>query len=143
MRKKYASIVNSSMPESATTLTQDIPAHTLIKKVSVMSNNILSRQYSEEFDRLRKNRVAQSFYKYGPAHVNFGDGLVDAIGSLELCLQKFKETGNTEYLCDVANYAMFRFMFPKDGEHFRATSSEESAGTFGVPIGWEDRVENH
>ncbi len=26
----------------------------------------LSQEYSEEFDRLRKNRVEQSFYKYGP-----------------------------------------------------------------------------
>ena len=37
-------------------------------------------EYSDEFDRLRQNRVAVSFYKYGPAKINFGEKLVDAIG---------------------------------------------------------------
>lgn len=31
--------------------------------------------YNEEFDRLRRNRVEVSFYKYGPARDNFGGGL--------------------------------------------------------------------
>lgn len=93
--------------------------------------------YSEEFDKLRKNRCAVSYYKYGPAKENFGSGRVDAIGSLELCLEKFKKTGNTEYLCDVANYAMFRFMFPMPGEFFKPTDSSESAGTVGTPINME------
>ena len=90
-------------------------------------------EYSTEFDKLRKNRVEVSFYKYGAARDNFGSGRVDAIGSLELCLEKFKKTGNTEYLLDVANYAMFRYMFPLPGEYFKATDSSESAGTVGIP----------
>lgn len=76
--------------------------------------------------------MQQSFYKYGPARVNFGKGYVDAIGSLEKCLAKFKETGNTEYLADVANYAMFRFMFPQGGEYFRHTDTDGSAGIVGM-----------
>ena len=96
---------------------------------------ILSEDYSSEFDNLRKNRVIQSRYKYGPSRVNFGEKLVDAIGSLELCLEKFKVTGNTEYLLDVANYAMFRYMYPQNSEFFKATNSDESAGTVGIPIG--------
>lgn len=95
------------------------------------------KEYSEEFDKLRKNRVEVSFFKYGPAKKNFKEGRVDAIGSLELCLDKFKKTGNTEYLLDVANYAMFRFMFPLPGEYFKATDSSESAGTIGTPINLE------
>ena len=31
-----------------------------------------SREYSEQFDKERKARVAVSFYKYGPARDNFG-----------------------------------------------------------------------
>lgn len=95
--------------------------------------------YSEEFDKLRKNRVEVSFYKYGPARDNFGSGRVDAIGSLELCLEKFKKTGNTEYLLDVANYAMFRFMYPMPGEFFKTTDSNESAGVVGIPINMEEQ----
>lgn len=97
----------------------------------------INNEYSTEFDKLRKNRVEVSFYKYGAARDNFGSGRVDAIGSLELCLDKFKKTGNTEYLLDVANYAMFRYMFPLPGEYFKATGSSESAGTVGTPINFE------
>ena len=97
----------------------------------------INNEYSTEFDKLRKSRVEVSFYKYGAARDNFGSGRVDAIGSLELCLDKFKETGNTEYLLDVANYAMFRYMFPLPGEYFKTTDSSESAGTVGTPINME------
>lgn len=44
-------------------------------------NDILKKEYSEEFDKLRKNRVEVSFYKYGAARDNFASGRVDAIGS--------------------------------------------------------------
>lgn len=97
----------------------------------------INNEYSTEFDKLRKNRVEVSYYKYGAARDNFGSGRVDAIGSLELCLDKFKKTGNTEYLLDIANYAMFRYMFPLPGEYFKATDSSESAGTVGTPINME------
>lgn len=100
-------------------------------------DDILKTEYSERFDNLRKNRVQVSYYKYGPAQKNFGGGRVDAIGSLELCLEKFKKTGNTEYLLDVANYAMFRFMYPMPGEFFESTGSTESAGVVGTPINLE------
>lgn len=99
--------------------------------------NEIEKEYSKDFDKLRKNRVEVSYYKYGPARDNFGSGRVDAIGSLELCLDKFKKTGNTEYLLDVANYAMFRYMYPLPGEYFKATDSSESAGTVGTPINME------
>ena len=88
-----------------------------------------SDEYSEEFDRLRENRVKTSFHKYGTAKVNFGEGLVDALESTNLCVEKYKSTGNTEYLCDAANYLMFEFMYPQhEDAHFRATNSNESAG---------------
>ena len=99
--------------------------------------NDINKEYSEEFDRARKSRVHASYYKYGPARKNFGEGRVDAIGSLELCLEKFKKTHNTEYLLDVANYAMFRYMYPMPGEFFKATDSDGSAGTVGTPINME------
>lgn len=93
------------------------------------------REYCNMFDDLRKNRVRVSFYKYGSAAENFGKGYVQAIPTLERCLKKYKETGNTEYLCDLANYAMFEFMYPQHPKgHFRATDSEESAGIVGLSV---------
>lgn len=95
----------------------------------------ISKEYSDEFDRLRKNRVEVSYYKYGPAAQNFGRKLVETIPTLERCLEKYKKTGNTEYLCDLANYAMFEFMFRQHPKaHFRATDSSESAGIVGMSI---------
>lgn len=98
-----------------------------------MSNEqILQTDYSYDFDKKRQALIVQSYYKYGKASNNFKTNNVDAIGSLEKCLAKFKETGNTEYLCDVANYAMFRYMFPQGNERFSYTDSGESAGIVGM-----------
>lgn len=97
-------------------------------------DQILKTEYSKSFDEKRKGLVLQSYFKYGKASRNFKTGNVDAIGSLKMNLSKFEETGNLEYLCDVANYAMFRFMFPQAGEYFRHTDSDESAGISGMSV---------
>lgn len=114
--------------------TQDIVV--LIMNRRGMKNSMdMSQEYSGEFDKLRKNRVETSFYKYGPVRQNFESGNIQAIPTLELCLQKYKDTGNTEYLCDLANYAMFEFMYPQHPKaHFRATDSGESAGIVGMSV---------
>ena len=92
-------------------------------------------EYSERFDELRKNRVKTSMYKYGSAKINFGQRLVNALESMELCVNKYRSTGNTEYLCDAANYLMFEFMYPqREGAYFKATGSNESAGISGVSV---------
>lgn len=89
--------------------------------------------YSERFDELRKNRVEVSAHKYGSAKKNFATGNIQAIPSMQLCINKYQQTGNTEYLCDAANYLMFEFMFPQHPKaHFRATDSKESAGIVGI-----------
>ena len=100
-------------------------------------NDILKREYSEQFDKERKYRVEVSYHKYGPARKNFGGGRVDAIKTAELCLEAFKKDGNTEHLIDAANYLMFQFMYPYPGESFRPTDSKESVGTIGTPINFE------
>lgn len=101
--------------------------------VNSLRDMILREDYSEKFDDIRKAMVITSHYKYGAAKNNFGDfGGVDAIETLKMCLEKFEQTHNTEYLADVANYAMFRFMFPREGEFYKPTDSNGSAGLFGI-----------
>ena len=98
-------------------------------------------EYSERFDELRKNRVKTSYYKYGSVKINFGEKLVEAIPTAEVCIEMYRQTGNTEYLCDAANYLMFEFMYPqKEGAFFRATDSNESAGIVGVSVGQMERL---
>ena len=95
---------------------------------------ILDKEYSKRFDELRQSAIIVSYHKYGPSKENFQKGMVDAIGSLKKNLKKFEETGNTEYLVDVANYAMFRFMYPQGNESYRPTDSDQSAGVDGITI---------
>lgn len=104
---------------------------------SRVNTDPLKSEYSEEFDNLRKQRVAVSFYKYGPARKNFGEGRVDALKTAELCIEAFKKDHNTEHLVDAANYLMFRFKFPLGPEYFKATDSSGSVGTVGTPINME------
>lgn len=93
------------------------------------------KEYSDKFDELRQNRVALSFYKYGTAADNFGMKLVNALESHDMCIKKYLETGNTEYLCDAANYLMFEFMYPqKEGAYFKSTDSKDSAGISGTSV---------
>ena len=96
--------------------------------------DILNKEYCFEFDKKRQNAILVSYHKYGPSKQNFKEGMVDAIGSLKKCLKKFEETGNTEYLIDVANYAMFRYMYPQGKEYYQATDSKDSAGIDGICI---------
>lgn len=52
-----------------------------------------------------------------------------AIDSAEERLRLYRETGNTEWLVDLANFAMIEFMHPSHPQaHFRATGSDESPG---------------
>lgn len=98
----------------------------------------LSEEYSERFDEIRKASMEQSFYKYGPVAKNYGgkkNRNIDAIESLKRYLKKYEETGNTEYLTDVANFAMIEFMYPShEKAHFRRTGSDESPGVYGMGI---------
>lgn len=90
--------------------------------------------YSSWFDELRQNRCAMSLYKYGPAKKNFPDR-VQAIPTMGKCIEKYKETKNTEYLLDAANYLMFEFMFPSIPDaRFKPTDSGDSAGIVGMSI---------
>jgi hypothetical protein len=93
--------------------------------------------YSEQFDKERKYRVEISHYKYGAARDNFSSGRVDALETAKLCIDAFERDHNTEHLVDAANYLMFRYMYPMPGEYFRATDSDESVGTVGVPVNME------
>lgn len=95
------------------------------------------KDYNDEFDKLRKNRVELSHIKYGAARDNFGSGRVDALATAELCIEAFKRDKNTEHLVDAANYLMFRFSYPMPGECFKATDSSGSVGTVGTPINFE------
>lgn len=93
-----------------------------------MKNIVPATEFSPAFVEGMESRVAVSFHKYGPVAdaVAHGAKFVEA---LKTRLAKYEDDGNTEWLMDVANYAMFEFMYPSHkAAHFRATSAEESPG---------------
>ncbi|MCQ2059771.1 MAG: hypothetical protein MJY71_08110 [Bacteroidaceae bacterium] len=99
--------------------------------------DVLKHEYSEQFDNERKHRVEVSFYKYGSARDNFASGRVDALATAELCIDAFKHDHNLEHIVDAANYLMFRYKYPLDGDFFKPTDSSGSVGTVGTPINME------
>jgi hypothetical protein len=74
------------------------------------------------------DRVAMSYYKYGRMAVAY-PSRVDAIASLKKRLDRYEETGNTEFLMDVANFAMIEFLHPRHpSAHFEPTDAAKSPG---------------
>lgn len=93
-------------------------------------------EVSSTFIQGMADRMAMSFYKYGIASLAY-PRLVDAMKSLELRLDKYKQTGNTEYLIDAANFAMIEFMYPRHPKaFFEPTDSKGSPGRM-----WQGEVD--
>ena len=86
---------------------------------------ILKTEYSERFDKLRKDAMEVSYYKYGPVKKDYSEyKCINAIANLKKRLEAYENTGNTEFLVDVANFAMIEFMYPqKEGAYYTPTDS--------------------
>lgn len=104
------------------------PEHAPDLPIVALRQNSPSTEFSERFLQGMLDRMAVSYYKYGPVAEGFPKR-VDAIGTLRAKLLDYERTGNTEWLMDVANYAMIEFMHPRHPDaHFRPTDSKESKG---------------
>jgi hypothetical protein len=87
-----------------------------------------SSEYDQRFLDGMLNRMAVSFYKYGPVKAAFPHK-VNALQSLQQRLAEYEKTGNTEFLIDAANFAMIEFMQPsRKDAHFTATDANASPG---------------
>lgn len=105
--------------------------------------DILKTEFSERFVEHMKNAMMVSFYKYGPVADAYPDK-VDAVASLMDRLRKYTAEGNTEFLVDVANFAMIEFMCPRHpSAHFRGTDDDESPGRVALKTGTRDKRDNN
>jgi rhamnogalacturonyl hydrolase YesR len=85
-------------------------------------------EFNMTFAQGMADRMSMSYAKYGPVAQAYPDR-VDAIASLKKRLERYEETGNTEYLMDVANFAMIEFQHPRHSKaHFKAEDSKASPG---------------
>ena len=94
-------------------------------------DEILRRDFSEAFVKMMKNAIEMSHYKYGWAVKTYPD-LAQAHRCIEDRLYLYRETHNTEYLVDVANFAMLEFMYPAFADAvYKPTDSDKSPGLAG------------
>lgn len=94
-------------------------------------NKILKTEFSYRFVDLMKQSMVMSHYKYGRVKDNYPH-LSDAVSSLKQRLELYEKTGNSEYLVDVANFAMIEFMLPRHPDaHYTPTDSDKSPGVVG------------
>ena len=92
---------------------------------------ILKRDFSEEFVTKMKNSIELSFYKYGYSSKTYPE-LAQAYKCIRERLELYEKTHNTEYLVDIANFAMLEFKYPsfKDSDYI-PTDSSKSPGLAG------------
>ncbi len=87
--------------------------------MTLTPEEILAKEFSEEFVQGMRNRIVVGFLRYGPSKQNVK--IKAAVVWLEERLEMYQKTGNTEFLVDIANFAMLEFMFPSHQEaHYHA-----------------------
>lgn len=85
-------------------------------------------EVSPDFLQGMINRMIVSYHKYGKVADAYPHNM-DALMSMNLRLQSYMETGNTEYLIDMANFCMIEFMHPSHLQaHYSPTDTDGSPG---------------
>jgi hypothetical protein len=120
----------------------DNPLHELKDRSDEITREVLKTEFSELFVDGMRDRMLVSFYKYGYV-AQAAPERVKVLDSLHLRLQKYAETGNTEYLIDAANFAMIEFMHPSRADaHFTPTDSNGSPGRISQAYGRANQHSN-
>jgi len=89
---------------------------------------ILKRDFSNAFIEKMKNAIEMSHYKYGWANKTYPE-LAQAYKCIKQRLELYEKTHNTEYLVDVANFAMLEFLYPAFADSkYMPTDSDKSPG---------------
>lgn len=72
--------------------------------------DLVRTEWSPQFEQLMRNRMLMGALRYGLlAHKRKIGHKWDLVGAIEAKLRSYKETGNTEYLVDIANYCLLEF----------------------------------
>lgn len=92
---------------------------------------ILKRDFSNDFIEKMKNAIEMSHYKYGFASKTYPE-LAQAYKCAEERLEAYKKTHNKEFLVDVANFVMLEFLYPAFSDaKYCPTDSDQSPGLAG------------
>lgn len=79
-------------------------------------------EWSPEFERLMRNRLLMGALRYGVLAYKRKVGRKwDLLGAVKKKIQLYEQTGNTEYMVDIANYCLLEFECGyHPNKHFRA-----------------------
>lgn len=89
---------------------------------------LIKSEDSPKFHERMRQAMTVSYHKYGPVKDAYPHK-VNAIASLEKRLRLYKETGNADYLVDIANFAMIEFMLPAH-EQFHDKPTDGGEGRY-------------
>lgn len=96
---------------------------------------ILRRTMSAEFQTMRENSMFVSHFKYGWPEDTYARKIspASALANLEKRLEAYKETGNKDYLMDIANFADLEFQYPSiSSAHLNRNNEGEQPKFIGV-----------
>ena len=103
---------------------------------------ILARDFSNSFITKMQNAIEMSHYKYGWMSKTYPE-LAQAHKCIRERLELYEKTHNTEYLVDVANFAMIEFMHPAFADaKYIPTDSAKSPGLAGG-ISYKELMEGY
>jgi hypothetical protein len=92
---------------------------------------ILHRDFSEEFVKKMKNAIEMSHHKYGWMSKTYPE-LAQANKCIQERLDLYNKTHNKDYLIDVANFAMIEYKYPSYNDAvYTPTDSDKSPGLAG------------
>ncbi len=117
------------------TVTQHIRRHIfeqlgMIKKESDQMPDIevlKKSEWCDEFEQLMRNRLIMGAFRYGQLAVEDGKEY-DRMGSILKRISAYQDTGNLEYLVDIANLCLVEFIKkPHPSSHWAAQDDAEHA----------------
>lgn len=92
---------------------------------------VLRRDWDEEFIARMKRAILTSHYKYGWMSDTYPE-LAKAVDCIQERLDLYKKTHNADYLTDIANFAMIEKKCPSYSDaYFKPLGSSESPGLAG------------
>jgi hypothetical protein len=125
------------------TTTEHIRAHILrqlppidpLPRPVTLEYVMVHQSSSELFDRLRRNRIAQGFFRYHHNLKSGERGKYNAVDDAIERLRRYRDDGNQEHLVDAANLCMIEFANPAchPSPHFTPTDDGEHASPQEVP----------
>lgn len=103
-----------------------LPEHNEPKNETVSFDELKKTEWSVDFEKLMRNRLIMGALRYGKLHAK-NKPVYNRVDSMIKRLQKYQDTGNKEFLVDVANLSLLEFEECKhpnahfnsidDGEH--------------------------